>query len=648
MQGNQLSFDSLLEYNRYFIGKLFEEELREDKIIRIETAVNNGSSVYVVDYEDAIESVCADAHKDKSEKYMFPVGTTIFLLSQAESNQFPLKYWTTTVTQSNCKRYTKEGRSELASSFTLVPVSWEMEDFKNVFPKNDMPIAIIPASEVFNKVITAMKNMSPLVRDFLIDGSAASLTETQKDSGYDNPSLNQVQLNAVNSALTNRLTIIQGLPGTGKTSIITNLIKEFVKKGLWPIAVVSSSDLCIDNIALKLMDEMEGDMVKLCSKSNQWEYGQNSKLHSICYHNLILDRLPPQLKSIYETIQEGGVVPAGMYSSYKNMKSIMDRQVLMNKKVFLSTAVDIGVSMLIEKQFKVVIMEDSTQITEPLGLIPLGLQGVEKVVLVGDDVKCSTFSKDPSLSLSLFERLIKKNFKSHIFDTQYRMHPDISEFPSSYFYDGRLFDGITREDRTLPLIKYPVYFFDHDGLGADEERNEDHYDTSYMNEREAFYIERIVEILIEEKNIPRSEIGVITAYSAQRTFISKLLEVNDVVNPKRVEAIQENDKALGREDERVNSELASTCNVNGVQISTIDAYQGREKDVIVMSCVRSNPNGTLGFLTDLKRMSVAFTRARCSFIMVGDSRTLSEDPMWDKYINRLKQKNFYSERLAEY
>jgi ATP-dependent RNA/DNA helicase IGHMBP2 len=207
-------------------------------------------------------------------------------------------------------------------------------------------------------------------------------------------------------------------------------------------------------------------------------------------------------------------------------------------------------------------------------------------------------SGDRLLSTSLFERLLElygDAVKLTLLE-QHRMHPEIMTFPSREMYAGELRAHPAVADRKLELESVdapPVLFVDTAGRGWSEAREAD--SDSYVNPGEASLLVARVNELTGAGVTPEA-IGVIAPYSAQVMHLREQL------------------------------------GARGVEVATVDGFQGREKDVILLSLVRSNDEGQIGFLSDLRRMNVAITRARRHLFVCGDAGTLSAHPFYDRFI----------------
>ncbi|GMG39976.1 unnamed protein product [Ambrosiozyma monospora] len=398
------------------------------------------------------------------------------------------------------------------------------------------------------------------------------------------------------------------------------------------------------------------DIIRIVSVSKESEYSIDHPLGSICLHHKLRRALPPGIREDYDLLATGrqNEISKNRFSKLLDTTKEYSEQLVAQAKVIFSTTVSIaGPYLKRVKQLPVVIMDEATQTSEPASLIPLAAPGIKKIIFVGDEAQLSAFTRVKALEMSLFERTLKNGSikKPFMLDTQYRMHPEISEFPRKEFYHGHLNDGVTAKDRELPGIKYPVYFWDHQGHnGAFESKiySQGGEETGYslVNRQEAQYISRIIENLIIDKQIEPDRIGVMTGYAGQRDLISSTLESNAVVNPNNYRVRISVDK---EDIKTATSKGTSVHQVNGIIVATVDAFQGREKDFIVMSCVRSNSYGNIGFLKDKRRMNVALTRAKCSLIFSGNAACLKKgDATWKEYLEILEKKGYVQKGPLSY
>ena len=222
------------------------------------------------------------------------------------------------------------------------------------------------------------------------------------------------------------------------------------------------------------------------------------------------------------------------------------------------------------------------------------------------------------LTQSLFERLVLIGIRPIRLQVQYRMHPILSEFPSNMFYEGSLQNGVTESDRQLrhmpgytgkdefpwPIKSKPMFFWSVAGMEEISASG-----TSYLNRTEASYVEKIVTHLLK-MGVESSQIGVITPYDGQKKYV--------------------------QEHMRRSGSLAASV-YEAIEVNSVDAFQGREKEIMLVSCVRSSESQGIGFLSDPRRLNVALTRARVGLVLLGNPRVLSKNPLWAALLLHFKE-----------
>ena len=274
-------------------------------------------------------------------------------------------------------------------------------------------------------------------------------------------------------------------------------------------------------------------------------------------------------------------------------------------------------------EFETVIIDEAAQCIELSALIPLKY-GCSKCILVGDPKQLppTVLSKSAArygYEQSLFVRMQQNYPKDvHLLDVQYRMHPEISQFPSKQFYDGRLIDGEgLAELRNMPWHKSgllgPYRFFDVKGTQMNGAKGH-----SYVNMEEVGDALRLYNRLRSDYRSYdfRGKIGIITPYKAQLKELRQAFQ-----------------RSCG---ENVFDEI---------EFNTTDAFQGRESEIIIFSCVRARASGGIGFLEDIRRMNVGLTRAKSSLWILGDSRSLMQGEFWARLIEDAKARHLYSEGI---
>nr|GEY08742.1 regulator of nonsense transcripts 1 homolog [Tanacetum cinerariifolium] len=406
------------------------------------------------------------------------------------------------------------------------------------------------------------------------------------------PELNASQVFAVKSVLQKPISLIQGPPGTGKTVTSAAIVYHMAKQGQGQVLVCAPSNVAVDQLAEKI-SATGLKVVRLCAKSRE-----ASEFHKL-----------QQLKD------EQGELSSSDEKKYKALKRATEREISQSADVICCTCVGAGDPRLANFRFRQVLIDESTQSTEPECLIPLVL-GAKQVVLVGDHcqlgpvIMCKKAAR-AGLAQSLFERLVLLGVKPIRLQVQYRMHPSLSEFPSNNFYEGTLQNGVTVNERQTtgidfpwPVPNRPMFFYVQ--MGQEEISASG---TSYLNRTEAANVEKLVTTFLRSGVVP-SQIGVITPYEGQRAYIVNYMSRNGALRQQLYKDIE---------------------------VASVDSFQGREKDYIILSCVRSNEHQGIGFLNDPRRLNVALTRARYGIVILGNPKVLSKQPLWNGLLTHYKE-----------
>ena len=273
-------------------------------------------------------------------------------------------------------------------------------------------------------------------------------------------------------------------------------------------------------------------------------------------------------------------------------------------------------------EFETVIIDEAAQSIELSAIIPLKY-GCAKCIMVGDPKQLppTVLSREAArfqYEQSLFVRMQSNAPKDvHLLDTQYRMHPDISSFPSQAFYDGKLLDGQGMlQFRTRPWhqssILGPYRFFDVEGSHQSEQRGHSLLNVAEVDVALLLY-NRLVTDCPEYEF--KGKVGIITTYKAQLRELRK------------------------RFAQKYGNEIHKS-----IEFNTTDAFQGRESEVIIFSCVRASASRSVGFLADIRRMNVGITRAQSSLWILGNSQALQQGEYWAKLIQNAKGRNKYSDK----
>jgi senataxin len=300
----------------------------------------------------------------------------------------------------------------------------------------------------------------------------------------------------------------------------------------------------------------------------------------------------------------------------------IQQEILDKAQVLCATLSGSGHEMFknLNVEFETVIIDEAAQCVELSALIPLKY-GCSKCILVGDPKQLPPTVLSQSAARygydqSLFVRMQKNHAKDvHLLDMQYRMHPEISTFPSKEFYEGVLQDGADMAKlRMQPwhqsALLGPYRFFDVRGSQERGPKN-----RSLVNDEELKVAMQLYRrFRTDYSNVDsKGKIGIITPYKAQ------LFRLRQRFTEMYGEGITEE-----------------------IEFNTTDAFQGRECEIIIFSCVRASPTGGIGFMTDIRRMNVGLTRAKSSLWILGDSRALVQGEFWAKLIDDAKQRDRYT------
>lgn len=439
--------------------------------------------------------------------------------------------------------------------------------------------------------------------------SAATATTLPEVSQRLNPSQQQ----AVAAILQNEsICIVHGPPGTGKTTTLIEAIRLLVKAGE-KVLVCAPSNTAVDHIASGLLKQG----IRLLRVGNSSKAGEELYPHTP-EGRLNSSKAQKEIKQLRIRAEEfrrmalkykrnfGKAEREQRNLLFKEVRHIREEikklQVYEEEKLFEEAQVIAGTPIglydagLPQQRFNTLVMDEAGQCIEPLAwcVFPLA----EKLVLAGDHWQLpptvlSMEAAGMGLNRSILETAIQKIPAVYLLDTQYRMRDPIAGFSSQYFYKGLLQTAAFLQDAGGELV-----FIDTAGTGYQEMHGPD--GVSLQNEGELDLIWQ----LLEQEAIPLQQTALISPYAGQVAAARKRWEKQ-------------------------------------IRISTIDSFQGQEKEIIIVSLVRSNDEGEIGFLKDYRRMNVAITRAKEKLIVIGDSATIAQDPFYHAFISYAETKGLY-------
>lgn len=428
------------------------------------------------------------------------------------------------------------------------------------------------------------------------------------------PDLNDFQMDAVKTVLQRPLSLIQGPPGTGKTVTSATIVYNLTRQNAGQVLVCAPSNIAVDQLTEKI--HATGlKVVRLAAKSRE---AVETTIDQLSLHVMIQSLDSPEtveLRKLMTLKREAGELSFQDEKKFRALTRQTEHEILQAADVICTTCVGAGDPRLSKFRFRQVLIDEATQATEPECLIPIAM-GAKQVVMVGDHcqlgpvIMCKK-AANAGLSQSLFERFIKLGHRPIRLRVQYRMHPSLSEFPSNKFYEGDLQNGVSAESRLLPEIEFPwpnpqrpTFFYIC--LGAEELSASG---TSYLNRTEAGNCESIVTRLLKAGMLPE-QIGVVTPYEGQRAHVVSYMQRNGSMR----------------------SQL-----YKDIEVASVDSFQGREKDLIILSCVRSNEHQGIGFLNDKRRLNVALTRAKYGVIILGNPRVLAKQSLWHDLLSHYRE-----------
>lgn len=429
--------------------------------------------------------------------------------------------------------------------------------------------------------------------------------------------LNASQREAVRFALSAEdVAIIHGPPGTGKTTSVVEFIRQAVARGENVLAC-APSNTAVDNLLQRLAAEGQ----RVVRVGHPARVKEELRTHTL--DALVADH--ENLPLVRELLRDAEALfkKADRYTRAKPARGAkqdfrrearqlkaesrqLERQAInhvLDSAAVICATTAIDDVILGDRQFDWVVVDEACQTTEPACWIPL-TRG-KRILLAGDHCQLpptvvSTEAAQEGLARSMMQRLVE-TYGAAItrqLNVQYRMHEDIMRFSSAQFYaDTLIADELVRRHRlsdlpgvaASPLTEEPMTFIDTAGADYDEEAELD--GASRCNPAEGRLVLSKVQQLLEA-GVPAEDIAVIAPYAAQVRWLRE----------------RASDPAL--------------------EIDTVDGFQGREKEAVVISLVRSNRHGEIGFLADTRRMNVALTRPRRKLIVIGDSATLGGHPFY--------------------
>lgn len=468
--------------------------------------------------------------------------------------------------------------------------------------------------EALKQVIVAKNNRLAELRD-LFHGSGKASNYSFQPVRF--PWLNAAQEEAVNKVLHAKdVAIVHGPPGTGKTTTLVEAIYETLHREN-QVLVCAQSNMAVDWISEKLVDRGVS-VLRIGNPSRV-----NDKMLSFTYERRFESHPDyPQLWSIRKAIREL-YARGGRGAERENIRlkinSLKDRatelEIRINETLFSDarviacTLVGSANRLLMGQKFGTLFIDEAAQALEAACWI--AIRKADRVILAGDHCQLPPTVKCPEalrggLGDTLMQTVVRnKPDAVSLLRIQYRMNEEIMRFPSEWFYHGLL--------RSAPEVKYrgildfdtPIEWINTEGMDCNEEFVGENYGRINKPEAELSvqtlreYLQKIGRERVLDERI---DVGLISPYKAQVQYLRQLIRKDVFFKPYR----------------------------QLITVNTVDGFQGQERDVILISLVRANEEGQIGFLNDLRRMNVTMTRARMKLIVLGDASTLTRHPFYQR------------------
>lgn len=468
--------------------------------------------------------------------------------------------------------------------------------------------------EALKQVIGAKNNRLAELRD-IFHGKQPTSSYSFQPIRF--PWLNQTQEEAVNKVLHAKdVAIVHGPPGTGKTTTLVEAIYETLHRES-QVLVCAQSNMAVDWISEKLTDRGV-NVLRIGNPSRV-----NDKMLSFTYERRFESHPDyPQLWSLRKAIRElysQNRKGANRESMHQKINALKDRatelEIRINETLFSEarviacTLVSSANRLLTGKKFGTLFIDEAAQALEAACWIPI--RKADRVVLAGDHFQLPPTVKSPQalregLGNTLMQAIANNQPDAvSLLKLQYRMNDEIMRFPSEWFYGGMLQSAPEVKYRSILDFDTPITWVNTEEMDCNEEFIGESYGRINKPEAELTISqlkEYITKIGRERFLGERIDVGVISPYKAQVQYLRQLIKKDAFFKPYR----------------------------QRITVNTVDGFQGQERDVILISLVRANEKGEIGFLGDLRRMNVAITRARMKLIILGNAATLTRHSFYKK------------------
>lgn len=446
------------------------------------------------------------------------------------------------------------------------------------------------------------------------------------------PWLNKTQEQAVNEVLWAKdVEVVHGPPGTGKTTTLVESIYETLHRET-QVLVCAQSNMAVDWISEKLVDHgvpvlRIGNPSRVNDKMLSFTYERKFESHPD-YPELWSIR--KMIRQIKENRKHGDNVHqkiARLRDRATEIEMTINAQLFDEARVVACTLVGSANKLLVRHKFSTLFIDEAAQALEPACWI--ATRRASRVILAGDHqqlpptIKCYEAMKQ-GLGKTLMERIVENQPEAvTLLKVQYRMNDDIMKFSSDWFYHGQVESDDSVKHRSVLDLEHPIQWIDGNEMLQqvneelkDEEKLKIDFTEQFIGENHGRINKAEAELVLSTLNNYINKIG-------KERFLAERLDVG-IISPYKVQTQYLRQQIRKREEFRPFRQVIS--------VNTVDGFQGQERDIIIISLVRSNDNGQIGFLSDLRRMNVAMTRARMKLIIFGDKATLQHHTFYRKLI----------------
>ena len=485
-----------------------------------------------------------------------------------------------------------------------------------------------------DEVINAKNNRLADLRDIF-----AGQQKPQKHSftPMQFPWLNKTQEQAVNEVLWAKdVEVVHGPPGTGKTTTLVEAIYETLHRET-QVLVCAQSNMAVDWISEKLVDHGV-PVLRIGNPSRV-----NDKMLSFTYERKFESHPDyPELWSIRKTIRQikenrkrGDNVHqkiARLRDRATEIEMAINAQLFDEARVVACTLVGSANKLLVRHKFSTLFIDEAAQALEPACWI--ATRRASRVILAGDHqqlpptIKCYEAMKQ-GLGKTLMERIVENQPDAvTLLKVQYRMNDSIMKFSSDWFYHGEVESDGSVKHRSVLDYEHPIEWIDGNEMLQqvnqelkEEEKLDIDFAEQFIGENHGRINKAEAELVLSTLNNYINKIGL-------ERFLAERLDVG-IISPYKVQT------QYLRQQIRKRAEFRPFRQV--ISVNTVDGFHGQERDIIMISLVRSNDNGQIGFLSDLRRMNVAMTRARMKLIIFGDKSTLQHHAFYRKLIQYVEK-----------